>query len=226
MRAFLERLKAPLPFDSVFNPWSDVDPENDRSADGPDIRSRQLVHYLKDRLASARFLLIGEAVGYQGGHFSGIAMTSERILLGFHRARGIEPGHVLSDLTPERTSRPSIKSQGFSEPTATIVWDAISNSGYHSTEFALWNAFAWHPYRPDRGMLSNRRPTTAELAYGQETLRSFIEMFQQRRLIAVGKVSAGVLSTLGYEHETVRHPAQGGAGEFRRQFARLLGRAF
>src|SRR5690625_7773411 len=70
----------------LFNPWFHHDREHDKSPESPAIRKRQLEAYLTERSNRARFLFIAEALGYQGGHFTGMAMTSERILLG-HQER-------------------------------------------------------------------------------------------------------------------------------------------
>jgi hypothetical protein len=208
---------------NVFNPWFDVDPENDFGAAAPKIRRAHLQHYLQQRLRKAKFLLIAEAVGYQGGHFSGIAMTSERILLGYLSEKGILPRHVISGIAPQRTSKPDKMANGFSEPTATIVWQAIIRSGHDPDEFVLWNIFPWHPFRPEKGMLSNRTPAKKELLFGMPVIEKMLVLFGKAAIAAVGRKSAEILDELGIKAVPVRHPAQGGATQFREQFADFVG---
>lgn len=223
MQRFLESIIDARRLPDVFNPWRDLDREHDIGRDAPHIRRRQLERYIQARIGKAQYALIGEALGYQGGHFSGIAMTSERILLGYKEHEGIDPERVLPGLEPQRTSKPEIKAHGFTEPTATIVWKAMLAGGAPATGFVLWNAFPWHPHAPEQGMLSNRKPTSRELASSEHTLRRFLSLFPTCRLIAVGKVAAERLSALGVSHDPVRHPAQGGATKFRRQMRSILG---
>src|SRR6266567_3140837 len=109
---FLRRLKN-SPSSAVFNPWWQVDKENDFAPSAPRIRREQLRAYLRDRLGKARLAVIGEALGYRGGHFSGIPMTSERLLLG--RKTGIAPQRILLEIRPQRTSKPQKRPDGFSE---------------------------------------------------------------------------------------------------------------
>src|SRR6266446_9061915 len=113
---FLRRLKN-SPSGAVFNPWWQVDKENDFAPSAPRIRRDQLRAYLCERLGKARLAVIGEALGYRGGHFSGIPMTSERILLGKKKDVGIEPKDVFSGVAARRTSKPEKCRDGFSEPT-------------------------------------------------------------------------------------------------------------
>ena len=216
---FVEGL-AETPCAGLFNPWFEHDRENDAAERSSDIRRRQLVHYLAARRGRARYVLIAEAAGYQGAHFSGIAMTSERILLGWLRQRGISPRHVLPGLEPRRTSKASVREKGFTEPTATIVWSALSELGVAPLDFALWNAVPWHPYRPDKGMLSNRTPTPRELDASRRHLENFLALYPTARLIAVGRKSETALSGRGAL--PVRHPANGGAAGFRAGMARIL----
>src|SRR6266568_6073484 len=156
---FLGLLKK-SPSGAVFNPWWQVDEENDIGLKAPRIRGEQLRAYLCDRLGKARLAIIGEGLGYRGGHFSGIPMTSERLLLG--RKTGIAPQRILLGITPQRTSKRQKFPDGFSEPTATIVWSTLLRFELSPEEFVLWNAFPWHSFDPHAGMLSNRTPTKAE----------------------------------------------------------------
>ena len=76
------RLLKQSPSGAVFNPWWQVDEQNDIDRNGPVIRRNHLRAYLRKRLGKVKVAVIGEALGYRGGHFSGIPMTSERIFLG------------------------------------------------------------------------------------------------------------------------------------------------
>ena len=208
---------------AVFNPWGESDPLHDRDDRGSSIRRRQLQAYLQERIGRARYLLLAEAIGYQGGHFSGIPMTSERLLLGGLSHKGILPGDVFR-LSPCRTSAERVKPEGFTEPTATIVWGFVKDKGLDPRSLVLWNAFPWHPYRPDKGLLSNRTPSDEELADGHRVLRQMLTLGKFEQVIAVGRKSAAQLETLGIEACEVRHPANGGAGKFREQMSRIMGR--
>lgn len=219
---FLSRLTESLSFSHVFNPWKDADRENDLGSHCAGIRRQQLSHYLQFRLGKAQYLLIGEAVGYQGGHFSGIPMTSERILLGFQVKKGIHPAGVLPGLDPQRTSRPDRMPLGFSEPTATIVWETLLKSGLQADEFVLWNAFAWHPYDPGKGLLSNRKPRVGEMEAGLHVLAEFMGLFPGKTVVAIGKVAQEWLRRLNIEGHPLRHPAQGGSRAFRTGWSELL----
>src|SRR6266700_7834617 len=110
------RLLKKSPPGAVFNPWWQVDKENDIGRNAPGIRRKQLRAYLCERLGKARIAVIGEALGYRGGHFSGIPMTSERILLEKKKDAGIEPNEVFSGITPRRTSKCQKCRDRFSEP--------------------------------------------------------------------------------------------------------------
>jgi hypothetical protein len=233
---FLQLLKA-SPSGAVFNPWWQVDRQNDIARTAPMIRRQQLTAYLQQRLGRAKIVVIGEALGYRGGHFTGIAMTSERILLGKqatiaaalseHRNRVGDGGRrpplqILSSVEPRRTSKPSVCAHGFSEPTATIVWGALLKIGLPPDEFVIWNAFPWHSFDPRRGMLSNRMPNKSEQLCGRAVLNAFLGLFPCQQIVALGKIAAAQLEQLGVKARCVRHPASGGARLFREQIARIV----
>ena len=220
---FVRALKK-SPEGAIFNPWYDVDKDNDSTKSAPKIRREQLTQYLKERQEPAKLLLIAEAVGYQGGHFTGMAMTSERILLGHQAKKGILPEHVFQGIAPRRTSKKEVRDLGFNEPTATIVWSTLLDSGQSPYEFVLWNIFPWHPIRlnSDKGTLTNRTPTDAELLYAKPALQKFLALFPERPIVAIGKKSHGTLENMGIESIPVRHPANGGATLFRQQFTNYL----
>jgi hypothetical protein len=211
--AFVQALQKFPSSPKVFNPWTDQDTEHDFSAKSADIRAEHLACYLAERIGRAKSVLIAEAPGYQGCHFSGIAMTSERILLGSHRHNDIHPADVFQG-PARRTSKETSKPGGFNEPTATIVWKSIKSSGVDPRDVVLWNSFAFHPMKD--GWLTNRKPTPEELSRGRYLLEHFLSLFPNTALVPVGRVAEDILGALkiscsGY----VRHPANGGATEFR-----------
>jgi len=235
------RLLTASPSGAVFNPWWEIDDENDVSPHSPAIRRKHLAVYFRERLGKARLAIVGEALGYRGGHFSGIPMTSERMLLSKQRdivtalneRRNLlervddggrrPPLQILSGIKPRRTSKPSICLDGFSEPTATIVWGALLKTAVQPEEFVLWNAFPWHSFNPHRGRLSNRRPNKSEQLSGRPVLKAFLELFPCEQIVALGKIAAAQLEQLDVNAQCVRHPASGGAKLFRQQIARIVG---
>ncbi|MDY6084530.1 MAG: uracil-DNA glycosylase [Dialister sp.] len=209
----------------VFNPWHDTAPSLEIPG-APAIRQRQFKDYLTLRLGKAKLLLIAEACGYQGGHFSGIAMTCERMLLHFHPA--ITPAMILGR-NGQRTSRedsPAIpkaiqRTKGFNEPTDSVVWKAALDAGLGPDEFLLWNIFPFHPYK--RGsLLSNRTPTDSELADGLSFTKELLSLTGPLPLFAIGKKSETTLTEAGFPVIGLRHPANGGANVFRAGLKKAL----
>ncbi len=76
IKKFIDQLRV-FSAPKVFNPWKDYDVRYDVGIEAPEIRSQQLEKYLRLRIPNVKYIFIAEALGYQGGHFSGIAMTSE-----------------------------------------------------------------------------------------------------------------------------------------------------
>jgi hypothetical protein len=188
---------------TVFNPYAGVD---ELSA----MRRHNLSLYLR-RMAERqpRLLLLGEAPGYRGCRVTGVPFTSESILLDeacplglFGAAAGFRGGGG-------RLQR---------EASATAVWSALADLNRLPL---LWNAFPYHPHRPDEPD-SNRPPTAAELATGREFVVLLLDLFAIERVIAVGNKAAVALEQWGIDAAKVRHPSHGGRTIFRRELTVLL----
>jgi hypothetical protein len=195
-----ERLVATLPsgVQGLFNPWRDIC-EEDTPFNGPAAKLQRLAAHLD---CEPRFLVCGEAAGYQGQRHSGVAFTSERLLM-----EGAIPriDQVHRRLTTRKLP--------FSEPSATIVWKALYRLDI-AHEVILWNALQMHPHEPDN-IRSNRTPTPAQLALGMPAMRILVEAFPTAKVIAVGKKAQGLLQAMGIATAgAVRHPANGGATAF------------
>ena len=149
-------------------------------------------------------------------------MTSERLLLGRSKTVRLKSNDFFSHIKPRRTSIPEKCPDGFSEPTATIVWGTLLQHGLKPDRFVLWNAFPWHSFDPRRGMLSNRMPNNSEQAAGLPVLNAFLELFPCEQVVALGKIAAAHLEELDVKAHCVRHPASGGAKLFRQQIGRIV----
>jgi hypothetical protein len=164
------------------------------------IRLANLRAYLEER-ADADVVALGEAAGYQGMRWSGIAFTSERDLARW--------GHPY---------RPSCAGRRWSEPSGTIVHRVLGELGAER-RVILWNTVPTHPHRPG-APLSNRRPTVAEVHAGAEFARRLIALVRPATVVAVGRIAESVMAP-GATY--VRHPANGGATAFADGMRAILG---
>lgn len=190
----------------VANPYRDVHPELDGPAAAR--RRRENLEAYLDRVGMPRLLLVGEAIGFRGGRFSGIAFTSERQLAG---PEGPDGRRLPWGGPPFRsTSRnPAL----WLEPSGSVVWDAL---GGEARGHLLWNSFPWHPYGA-RGPLSNRTPERSLVTANLHVLERLLAETAGARVLAVGRTAGAALAELGLDVPALRHPAHGGAALFRRQ---------
>ena len=205
LEAFYERLLTPTA-GAVFNPWLDVDPGTDAQPDAAAARLLRLRAFFAVR---PRWLLLGEAAGYQGAHVSGIAFTSERLLLA-----GAIPR---VDIGGQRLST---RARPWSEPSATTVWGTLHTLG-RAADTLLWNAYPWHPHRPGMPQ-SNRTPTPIERRAGLPVLEALLAALPAVRCFAVGRNAEASLSEMGVRATPLRHPSMGGATAFREGLRRAL----
>ncbi|GAB1232959.1 uracil-DNA glycosylase [Ferrigenium sp. UT5] len=208
-RSLARQLVATLPGGrpGLFNPWVDHCP-HDAAGNGPQAKLERLALHLD---CEPEFILAGEAPGYQGCRYSGIAFTSERLL-----GEGAIPRIAA---LPYRLSTRRLP---FSEPSATIVWKTLYRLGI-AERTLLWNAMQLHPHRADTPW-SNRTPSPEEIALGEPAMRLLLEAFPLAKIVAVGKKAEGLLAGMGVKVAgAVRHPANGGATEFAKGLQALIG---
>ena len=197
----------------IANPYRDEDGDLDRSG-AAKIRRKNLRLYL-ERVGVPRLVLLGEAIGYRGGRFSGIPFTSERQIAG--------DGEERLAWTGGAGFRPSGRHPSlWLEPSGTIVWSALASLPSVPRGVLLWNAFPWHPQGAG-GPLSNRTPERSMLKENLHVLETLLSLLPARtRLAAVGRTAEAALGLLGVPAVPLRHPAHGGATRFRSQLGALL----
>ena len=212
--------------ENVFNPWRDYDERCDIDSGAPATRCRYLADYLRRRVGKARYLFVAEAAGYQGCRFTGVAITCERMILNAHKQ--VTSAMVLG-YDGNRTSRPDCafmtsapqRLRGMNEPTDTYVWGALLDNGLTPDDVILWNIFPFHPHK--ESPFSNRTPTDAELEAGLVYTERLLSLCRPDiRIGAIGRKAEQTLRARGLAAAIMRHPANGGAGLFRRQFSQWI----
>lgn len=171
------------------------------------IRRRNLELYFEE-IGAATMLLVGEAPSHRGGRLTGIAFTSETVMLaGVNGHLGEHRGYGKATPGPQRST----------EASATMVWGTIREMRPLPL---LWNAFPFHPFH-DGNPLSNRIPLAGELLIGQRFIGRLMAMFPIETVVAIGNHASRSLEMLGIAHTKVRHPSQGGKQAFVAGMARL-----
>lgn len=201
LRALLDAVAAVPSGPDLFNQFRDEDPTVDAPG-AATIRRANARAYLTAR-QRPRALLVGEAIGYRGGRFSGIAFTSERQLLAWG--------------SPYRSS--SLLPDGWAEPSATIIHGVLAELGLEE-RCVLWNTVPFHPHPAGRP-LGNRAPRRGEVELGLPFLDRILDLLAPDLVIAVGRVAERALGDRAGSR--VRHPAQGGATACREGLRTLLG---
>jgi uracil-DNA glycosylase len=205
---FLEAEIFPLPSlqhakGGLFNFYRDQDPAVEIA--GAAARRRQnLWNFLANLPQRPALLLVGEAPGWRGCRFSGVPFTSEAQL----EAGGLGFGGA----------RTSLSANPHRETSAGVFWDALAP---HYPGFFAWNCVPFHPHTLE-GLCSNRRPTKAELRQFSASLARLIDALQPQRALAIGRVAQQTLAGMGLAAYPLRHPAHGGAAEFRAGLQRFF----
>ncbi|HEY9726929.1 MAG TPA: uracil-DNA glycosylase [Chroococcales cyanobacterium] len=168
------------------------------------IRRHNLLLYLQQMAAlNPQILLVGEAPGYRGCRLTGVPFTSEFILV-----NGLEKLGLFGQARGYRISEKSEKLSR--EASASMVWETLETTQVIPL---IWNAFPFHPFQTNNER-SNRKPKGTELLIGQDFLQRLIQLFDIKRVVAVGNTAASSLKRQGIDYQKVRHPSHGGKTQF------------
>lgn len=204
MRELIDRLRG-YRAENIFNPWGESDPL-DVGPHVVDQRVRLLEKHFSN--PNPRYLLIGEAPGYRGCHFSGVPFTSEAELL--------LRGQIKLRLTTRKLP--------WAEASTTIMWTTLRRWNI-ADKVVMWNAYPFHPFKPYQPT-TNRAPTAAELkATTDDFLWQVLCMFPAAIRICVGKSAERALKTVAPwapDCSCVRHPSMGGAQGFSDQLRDVI----
>jgi uracil-DNA glycosylase len=196
IRLLLDQLAALPGSDRLFNPYAESQP-------GGETRRQNCALYLDDMLKrQPQTVMVFEAPGYRGCRFSGVPVTSERIML-----RGIEQWGLFGEGYCPTSDIPG----GYAEMTATILWEALQQ--YADQPPLIWNTVPLHPHQPGKA-LSNRTPTIGEQRAGAALIDDVIALFRPSRVLAVGRTAQNMLAERGVDALPLRHPSQGGKPDF------------
>jgi uracil-DNA glycosylase len=142
-------------------------------------------------------LLVGEAPGWHGCRFTGVPFTSE--------------AQLSSSSLPFQGHISSHGGAPHAEASATIFWQALKA---HHPHFFVWCSVPFHPYQPGLP-LSNRPPARQELLTFLPILAEVIRLLSPKLALAVGRQAQQALKWLEIPALSLRHPAHGGALEFK-----------
>ena len=184
----------------IFNPWTEFDESDLNNAHK--IRCENLEKYLI-QTENADCILIAESPS-KGARYTGIAMTSEKVINDFK--------------LPFQYTSCNYSKYKKGEITAGKVWQEISKS---KKSFALWNAFAFNIHKEQDKWFEN--PLEEELIENKYILESFINLYPNAKIIAIGNTAKKALDILKIEDvECVRHPSNDFKKEFPKQIAKFL----
>lgn len=189
--------------DNVFNPYADVCYKHD-DIESPAIRRANLEHYILGALAKKTSTAwVGRDLGYRGGRRTGLPLTDEAHLPIF--SVSFDAARIAKATTTEIVA----------ERTAAEIWRVLSEL---ETPPFLWNAFPLHPHEPS-DELSNRCHSRKEFLACSHILDQLFDLFQFKKVYALGNDAARALEPMNVKVICIRHPSYGGQTEFRRQMA-------
>lgn len=188
----------------VFNPYADYCSLHDQE-NAAAIRGKNLSCYLDYQFQhKPKQLWLAEAGSYNGLRRTGIPLVPETVLE--------TEGQYYDWIQSCHKATTSRAKAGY---TNKIIWqEAIKQE---KLPF-LWNAIMAQPYLATDPS-KNRTPTITELKNYVPIIMQLQEIFQFETIICIGRRAGRILQIVELPHTYVRHPAQGGAKEFKTSIA-------
>ena len=156
-------------------------------------------------------MFVGEAPGYKGCQRTGIAFVSEDELQ--NKANNF----ALGEWNRRIVEKPE------QENSAKCIWSSLREAKLVPL---IWNAFPFHPYKPNPAngknpLLTNRTPSEEELKNGLEYIRDLKDIFEidDKNIYAVGRKAQHILGLPNDNY--MRHPSYGGASDCRNRILEL-----
>ncbi len=187
---------------TLFNPFNQLCPIHDRR-DAQLIRQRNLSKLLHaHQQLNTSMLWVFEAPSYLGARRSGAPFVNEDMFTEVEECLGMEASFEKATTGEAATAL-----------TTRLTWNLARDLDLKPL---IWEALPFHPHYSG-APLTNRRPTSAEVGLYKHFLLELLNIFSPDQVFAVGRVAERALQSCGVQAAYIRHPAQGGAAQFRQQ---------
>ena len=114
------------------------------------------------------------------------------------------------------------------EATATKVWRTLNEIEKETPDFwkkfVLWNAFAFNIHTGENKNRWFETPRPEELESNIELLETFLNLYPNAKIVAVGKSAKKALKDLKIEREfeCVKHPSNDKNNDFSRSIQKII----
>ena len=203
---FLQKLSNTKTSDTLFNPFNEICAIHDKQ-NAPNIRLKNLELLIRTHLAlDTKTIWLFEAPSHLGARRSGAPFVNEGMF---------EKIEIL--LNTKKKFQKATCTKAKTAITSKLAWGVAEEL---KIKPLIWESLMFHPHERNN-QLTNRKPTKSELLEYKHILLDILDIINPEKVIAVGRTAEHSLKLMSIESEYVRHPAQGGCGEFRESMKKL-----